>query len=316
MIDGYGGTRTSDRLAALSPSAAFTGRALHMPRPFVRSPRAAARASRADYKVVGDVPAPDSARCPAGFQCLPNGAWARGVDTTHEMSVITDQYGFDGACVPCSQGQYCPENTTNVAIMQAHMNICPPGYNCRRPSSLEPCAAGHFCNLGTSTGGEECSSERLREGWQEWAQSLHCPEGSFPDERGILKFLCPAGSYCPNATSMMECPPGSWCPVGVNESTPCHDSVIFGQNATERCPGGSRYEPSWPDHLMYLLAVVLAVFLLLEVHAPQNNARACSPMLHRHPRSWVAFTSVGRVGHVARRWVGATNTRGSWSAPR
>ena len=49
--------------------------------------------------VVGEEPEPGSASCPAGFQCFPNAAWFA---ETPEASLIVDEYGFDGACVPCA----------------------------------------------------------------------------------------------------------------------------------------------------------------------------------------------------------------------
>ena len=233
--------------------------------------------------VRGSMPEPDSGRCQAGFQCLPNTAWR---DESDEANYITDNYGYDGACVPCTYGQYCPENTTNVYVLQAYMNVCPPGFNCRAPKYIEPCPAGRFCQLGTYAGGIECTSERIREDYQSWGQAIHCPEASRPDERGAIKFLCPAGSFCPNASTSLPCPNGTFCPMGVNASTPCRDSL--GRSADERCPSGSSYEPSSPDNLVYLLAVAAPILFLLEL------CSCCEKRFRRRRHSRLAvFPSLG-----------------------
>ena len=167
--------------------------------------------------------------------------------------------------MPCPLGQYCPANTTNVNRMQAYLNVCPPGYNCNTPSHMEVCPKGRYCRLGTYFGGEVCSSEKLRAGYQEWAQAIYCPAGSQPNENDPFHFLCPAGYYCPNASAQLICPAGSWCPTGVNASTPCRGAPILGRTANERCPDGSRYEPAWQEHLVYLGAIFLAILFFLEV---------------------------------------------------
>ena len=267
----------------------------------------------------GSIPAPESARCPSGFQCIPNSAWDA---DTLETNIIVDQYGFDGACTPCAYGQYCPENTTNINRLQAFLNICPPGYNCPAPGQLERCRAGRFCPPGTYTGGEVCSSDSLRESYQSWGQALYCPTGSKPEmigmsSSGLLRFLCPAGRFCPNSSVSIGCPPGHFCPTGVNASTPCKPGPLLGQDAAQRCPAGSTHEPAWVENLVYLCVTFVPILFLLEVR--KHQALSCPPACSLFANFAHLLTNPhaphGRYGRAVRSGHGATSTAGCRCSP-
>ena len=201
--------------------------------------------------------------CPDGFQCLPINSWQG--DAMVENAMI--ETGYDGACIPCTQGQYCPGSTTNIDPPAAFANVCPSGKTCTTPDRQEPCPAGNFCPFATFQGGMPCSQDDLRRQLglprMEWSQGIYCREGSSLPLDGMLGFVCDQGGYCPNASHRIVCPKGHFCEHGVAQPTPC-TSRLLGPSAEEKCPEGSSFEPAAGANFVYLLLAVVPALLLLE----------------------------------------------------
>ena len=204
---------------------------------------------------VGDAADASYRPCPAGFQCIPTVLPTSSIRLP--LSYWSEGQDGLGVCMPCKQGQFCPENTTNfdpstrlphvrsrraifeqsVILMrtaslctcQAEYNICPPGYTCDDPTDKKPCPAGRYCALATSNGGYPCNiltEPLLRETWATWTQGIYCePKVVLRQGEQALHFLCRGGYYCPNAATRLECPEGSFCPDGVKNHTPCMEGT-------------------------------------------------------------------------------------------
>ena len=114
--------------------------------------------------------------------------------------------------IPCNPGFYCPYGVdmtpcprgtfSNVtgAKDSTVCTACTPGYWCFEEATANPlqnpCPVGHYCPLGT--GGNSSANFSI--------EPVPCPAGTYRDQVGGASLsdcsLCPAGFYCPNATTI------------------------------------------------------------------------------------------------------------------
>ncbi|XP_042328221.1 uncharacterized protein LOC121933064 [Sceloporus undulatus] len=161
--------------------------------------------------------------CQAGFYC-------------HEA--------FSGDPKPCPPHSYCPAGAlvphpcphgtftpSDVSGLREERDCfpCPPGHYCRGGRMEGRCAAGFFCQEG--------SSDATPQGHNyTWSPLADCLWGQ------VCAGLCPAGFYCPEGSEApiscpddtigslpgarksedcLPCPPGRWCKTGNSEAYPC-----------------------------------------------------------------------------------------------
>ena len=114
--------------------------------------------------------------------------------------------------IECSRGYYCefqqdqtpcPAGTFSNVLGAGDDSVCEPctpGYWCSREATTNPeqnpCPVGHYCPLGTGGVPSENST----------SEPIPCPSGTYRDQVAGASlsdcFLCPAGFYCPNATTV------------------------------------------------------------------------------------------------------------------
>lgn len=190
---------------------------------------------------IGTLPTPSST-CAAGYQCVPTNA--------------TDASCSTGACIPCNFGQYCPSSTSNRCGALTH-NICPAGYSCASPSTLESCAAGYYCPSGTYDGGYQCAKigggNPNLHSTTSYGYTLYCGHGSNSPS------TCSAGYLCHNSSYRELCPAGYKCPEGANETQRCLTDGFGAISPESRCPAGSNSEGSKYD----LVVLPLILWALL-----------------------------------------------------
>lgn len=103
-----------------------------------------------------------------------------------------------------------------------------------------------------------------------WGLRLHCPEGrTVPstcmiDPSQCENLVCQAGGICTDPLTRIVCPAGHFCKHGVNASTPCAPGWWGAISPEARCPEGTWFEPSQPEHFIVMLAIVIPFIILLE----------------------------------------------------
>lgn len=132
----------------------------------------------------------DCTNCPAGFICT-------------DTSTVPE---------PCKPGYYCPLligatpcppgtwSDVSGATNKTTCLICPAGYWCPNEATsnptINPCPIGHYCPRGT--GGLETVNSTV--------EPIPCPSGTYQGDVAGESLsdckLCPAGFYCPNATTV------------------------------------------------------------------------------------------------------------------
>ncbi|KAK3266179.1 hypothetical protein CYMTET_25178, partial [Cymbomonas tetramitiformis] len=167
----------------------------------------------------------ESSKCDAGFRCAPcydpfsAGAPPPPIDQGPSTEDFYNSFGtsteglfqyisppppaslgycassFDGQCLPCELGDYCPEGSTNPYFWTKY-NICPAGSICPNATVELPCQAGWFCPEGSFT----------------YVIEMECPaHGSYCEEGSKELEYCPAGWFCPTPASKNKCPAGKYC---------------------------------------------------------------------------------------------------------
>ena len=158
----------------------------------------------ANHLVGGAGNARAGAVCDASQQCVP--------------SELSDPFA-PGLCSVCTLGQYCPPRTSNP-YGSSLFSMCPKRHNCPTPSTIELCAPGYFCPGGTYDGGVPCPTDTSGGTLPlSLTQVMYCPGGA------AEPLHCPAGYYCPNASSALPCPEGFFCAEGSNTTTACTPSL-------------------------------------------------------------------------------------------
>ncbi|KXZ43636.1 hypothetical protein GPECTOR_84g312 [Gonium pectorale] len=79
-------------------------------------------------------------RCPAGYICSRQAA--RSVPNDYFFEPSWEQ--MQAACVPCVQGQYCPDGSLGEAD-EVDKYDCPAGLFCPTPAEQSACPAGAYC---------------------------------------------------------------------------------------------------------------------------------------------------------------------------
>ena len=192
--------------------------------------------------------------CPAGGYC-PAGSDEVTPCEAGTYSTATRRTNAD-ACVDCRPGTYC--EVTDDRDFETPSGLCPEGYYCEQKAiegTTNECAAGTFCELGSSVEAECPAGTYGAIGGQ--GTCTACGEGEICSETGlsVVSGGCPKGSYCPSpfafegqAENYYEsyypdvigdigtfvpngilCPPGTF---GGTENSPTKD------DACEDCPAG------------------------------------------------------------------------------
>ncbi|KAK3257657.1 hypothetical protein CYMTET_33268 [Cymbomonas tetramitiformis] len=148
--------------------------------------------------------------------------------------------GFDGQCVPCELGDFCPQGSINPYYWTKY-NVCPSGSICVNATSKQPCKAGWFCPEATFAYLPELECT---------AEGSYCPESSSrPDNP------CPAGWYCPSPAFLLECPAGKYCRKFSSTGTSCPPF--------SRCPEGSQSpQAAYPTIVIIVCGFFLANMVL------------------------------------------------------
>jgi len=196
--------------------------------------------------------------CPVGFYCTtavtapvkcPAGSFTK-VTGTMAKGPVASTAEAKTACVTCTAGSVCTIGATAPVACGIGKHTAPGA------SACSTCAAGHYCGSTTtatslmySLGGDWSSSAD---------DSGRCFNGTYcaagqdraPD---LLRDACPAGSYCPIATtSPMACPAGKFNAVpGQDALSDCEttpegyytlsgaSSVVLLCSPGSYCPAGS-----------------------------------------------------------------------------
>eukprot|EP00854_Cymbomonas_tetramitiformis_P004929 gene4930-6012_t len=149
--------------------------------------------------------------------------------------------GFDGQCVPCELGDFCPQGSINPYYWTKY-NVCPSGSICVNATSKQPCKAGWFCPEATFAYLPELECT---------AEGSYCPESSSrPDNP------CPAGWYCPSPAFLLECPAGKYCRKFSSTGTSCPPF--------SRCPEGSQS----PQAAYPTIVIIVCGFFLANMNHP------------------------------------------------
>jgi hypothetical protein len=175
------------------------------------------------------VPYAEGGICPRGHYC--------------PQRLIASVLTGSSAPTPCVAGYYMPDSGANACI------ICPPGKVCPAATWLpEPCPTGYYCPQGTAVSttypcpngtysnkvnntnitncqlcapGYYCGTDGLSVPTGTCAPGYYCVAGAaYADgvsgPRGGVGGPCPAGYYCPNATTSpysYACPIGTYQPL-------------------------------------------------------------------------------------------------------
>ncbi|XP_028563977.2 uncharacterized protein LOC114585457 [Podarcis muralis] len=188
-------------------------------------------------------------------------------------------------CLPCQAGFYCHEAATGKPRRCPPHSYCPEGtlfpYPCpdgtftpvdmsglQEERGCLPCPVGHFCRRGRVEGRcaagffcQEGSSDATPQGHNfTWSPLADCLWGQ------VCAGPCPAGFYCPEGSeapipcpddtigsvpgarqreNCLPCPPGRWCKAGDPVAHACpYGYDCHGMNHTT--PGGPRALPQCP----------------------------------------------------------------------
>ena len=140
-------------------------------------------------------------------------------------------------CEPCAASFYCSDEATTVATKG-----CWPGYVCRGgdvyPS--EKCPVGHFC-AGNNSVPEPCAAGMYQNVTGQ-SECMACPAGAYCGLATVQPHLCPVSTYsidpgavectaCPSGFFCKDqgtidftnfiCPPGTYCPEATDELVLC-----------------------------------------------------------------------------------------------
>jgi len=176
------------------------------------------------------------------------------------MACGAGTYSAAGAteCLACPQGEYAPDPASTSCMG------CPPG------------------TYSTSTGGSACKA---------------CQTGYYSLGNSTLCTICPAGSYCTAAGSVMSCPPGTLadrpglstlqnctqCPANfvcpdLQTKTPCpiHTSCSPGNTAVSACVCDTGFVCSYTKNLDAVVKIPISPqeFLALETSFIEAVAKA------------------------------------------
>ena len=175
---------------------------------------------------------------------------------------------------PCDAGYYCVEGSdtpTPEANFEGTAGPCPMGHYCEQQTSVPaPCPAGTFSNTThlqaenectQCTYGHYCGTDGLTEPTGECWAGFYCLRGASSPNNPVVDATsgpCPAGHYCPNATSYpLGCPCGTYNPsTGESECTQCPVGFYCPENSTDYsgtecltghyCPVGTCYGTEYP----------------------------------------------------------------------
>ncbi|KAL1510337.1 hypothetical protein AB1Y20_006653 [Prymnesium parvum] len=201
----------------------------------------------------------EARRCAAGLQCT----WR----------------GTQGACAPCSFGQWCPYGTSNPLDL-SDVNQCPSGHVCATPREAQPCPPGSQCLRLRGGDSMEISCDAIRSILAAGAS----PPARLPrlDQLGELpSFLqtgrirgrplpallcagngsaaraCPGGAYCPDAAHASGCPAAHFCAPGSARPTRCDAPPLMDGLAHLLCPEGTASPPLLPRQTLPVLLLLL-----------------------------------------------------------
>lgn len=142
--------------------------------------------------------------CPRGQQCLP-------CSFGEDSQICAED---EGMCIPCTQGDLCPEGTINDYFWTKGV-LCEQGNVCSDPNVTESCQNGYYCPEGTYTYTDRFKCDDH--------SGKYCGSGSYKQAN------CPKGYYCPDSSTKIICPEGSYC----KESSMKHRECAFGSFCEE-----------------------------------------------------------------------------------
>ncbi|GIL95431.1 hypothetical protein Vretimale_1456 [Volvox reticuliferus] len=194
-------------------------------------------------------------RCPAGQRCSRDAFLGLETDAPRDPTAQI----FRALCVACEQGQYCPEGTFLKDEAQLGSLECPDGFYCPTPAVLMDCPAGFYCASRT-TKPITCDMEHLllTDPNQELPMQPDTVIVRIRDRRDPIRGnfcpakstkpneLCSAGSFCPNASTIIKCPKGYYCKAQSTSPSKCP--------LLTRCPPGTTVPP-----LSFMALVIAAI---------------------------------------------------------
>ncbi len=216
--------------------------------------------------------------CPIGSSgptICPAGSYCPGQETELPIPCPEGTFGNetgleDATCSGnCSLGALCPEGSTT------NETLCPIGFYCPIGSAIF-CPGGTFGNetgLSDPTCSGNCTAGFFCLGGSTATDSILCPAGTFcppassnptPCEFGTFNvnegetnssacITCPAGFFCPfTSLPPVICPAGSFCEEGSSSALFCLSSGSFcpeGSSAETPCPAGAFCENAFTIEL-------------------------------------------------------------------
>mmetsp|Transcript_6704 Transcript_6704/g.9802 ORF Transcript_6704/g.9802 Transcript_6704/m.9802 type:complete len:530 (-) Transcript_6704:13-1602(-) len=175
-------------------------------------------------------------QCPVNYQCVDSAEGMVGMDTNI------------GCCDHCGSHQTCRKGTVGMYDQSDRVNVCPGGHLCN--PTPQQCEAGFICQRNII---QNCTElrERARDIFQvgDIHAGIYCKKGS----SNIAG--CPAGSYCPNATTMVNCSAGYYCP---------YKSLVEDEFKCDGCgEAATEIKRSNATVVFYIIApIVLFVFVI------------------------------------------------------
>lgn len=179
--------------------------------------------------------------CPGGFYCpAASNEMSLQISTACPAGTFNPNVGSTdlSACIPCTlTGSHCLSGSNS-------QTPCPAGSYCPSVSTSVQCPAGTYNPNTGSTAVTAC---------------LPCTEvGTYCQAGSSVSMPCPAGFYCPSASTFNNCPTGTYNPnTGATSLSACitctlgnYCLVRFGNGVTSQtpCPAGG-YCPS-PSQLL------------------------------------------------------------------
>ena len=205
--------------------------------------------------------------CPAGSSSPTGTACAATCSAgTYETTACTGS--TNRGCSQCEVGYYCSGGTARTACTTAGY-YCPAGStsatgtacatsSCANNMTLSGCGGSNpgtcVCNSGTvsippgsvtcvpAPVNGKCSVGEYVATWTDgtqfcWSCGITVPTRYIWDNAGVTCATkqCPAGSYCPNATTQTACTSGNYCLAGSTSQTACAATCNAGAYESKAC---------------------------------------------------------------------------------
>jgi hypothetical protein len=204
----------------------------------------------------------DMLTCPLTFYC------PAGTSSTPLPSCPEGYYcSTSSTKTVCPAGYYCTTGTVNPYSCTTAGYYCPAGSTSPTGKACEVCATNmNRVNCGGANPGTcvcksgtvsippgsvtcvnapvngKCSVGEYVATWTDetqfcWSCGTTVASGYIWDNAGVTCTTkqCPAGSYCPNATTQTTCTSGNYCPIGSTTQTVCTGTCRAGSYESKTC---------------------------------------------------------------------------------